>query len=227
MRTTSRARRPEALRASSSSSRARVVRPRQPTARLGPQRLERRVFEGVIPRRVALVQHAAVRAREQLEGRIGQRGLGLPPVDPDHGQAAARAQNARELGDRLAGVEPVERLADERRVDARVLERDRLGAARDRRAVHRAHAFVRLDRDEAREPPRELPRQASRSRRQVEQRARLRRARAPPARGRARLASTLAGRGRTSRRRRRSSVRGPGRPRELGTHRKDVVARRE
>ena len=89
-------------------------------------------------------------------------------MDPDHGQAAARAQNARELGDRLACIEPVERLADEDGVDARVVEWDRLRAARERRAVHRAHALVRLDRDDAREPPRELPRQASRSRRQVE-----------------------------------------------------------
>ena len=114
------------------------------------------------------MQHAPVRAREQLEGSVGERRLRLPPVDVDDGQPAARAQHARELRDRLPGVEPVERLADEHRVDARVLERDRLGAARDRRAVHRAHALVRLDRDDAREPPRELPRQASRSRRQVE-----------------------------------------------------------
>ena len=62
----------------------------------------------------------------------------------------------------------MEGLADEDRVDARVLERDRLRTPRDRFAVQRAHPLVRLDGDDVFEAPGELPRHAPRAGPQVE-----------------------------------------------------------
>ena len=62
----------------------------------------------------------------------------------------------------------MERLAHEDRIHARVLERDRLRAPRDRLAVQRAHPLVRLNGDDVLEAPYELPSHAARSGPQVE-----------------------------------------------------------
>ena len=89
---------------------------------------------------------------------------------PDDRQAAARDEHSRDLIDRTSRIKPVERLADENAVDARVLERDRLGGAgKDRTgADERTHLVVRFDGDHAREPLNELSRQPSGSGSQVE-----------------------------------------------------------
>jgi len=64
----------------------------------------------------------------------------------------------------------VERLADERAVDAPVLERDRFRAARHDGADvdERAHLLVGLDGHDAREPPRQLAGQPACARAEVE-----------------------------------------------------------
>ena len=84
------------------------------------------------------------------------------------------------------------------------VERNRLGAPRERRAVHRAHALVRLDGDDVGEATLELAGQPAGAGREVED-ARVRvELQSCLRRGRAAAASTAAGRGGTSRRRFRS-----------------------
>lgn len=82
----------------------------------------------------------------------------------------SRDEDARDLRDRRAGVEPVKRFSHEHGVDAAILEGDRLGASRENVAGmdEGAHRLVRLDRHDIREPADQLPGEPSRSGREVE-----------------------------------------------------------
>ena len=74
----------------------------------------------------------------------------------DDPQASAGPEDAVDLGERLVTAEPVEGLADRDRIDARVVERDRLRGSRVRRHAGKrplergAHLGDGLDRDHGR-----------------------------------------------------------------------------
>ena len=86
----------------------------------------------------------------------------------------ARPQHSGDLSQDVVVGEPVERLADEHRIDRRILERDRVSAALQRLGLgndaleHGPHPVQRLDRDHAGEAGDELPRQLPGTGRQVE-----------------------------------------------------------
>ena len=106
-----------------------------------------------------------------------QRVALVPPV-PEQGEPAAGPEHAVQLRQRPLAVEPVERLAGERRVDARVGERDRLGrplvrlGRRHRLPQLLEHRGSRLDRDDVEAERDEAARQLPRSRRRGRARAR-------------------------------------------------------
>src|SRR4029079_13787266 len=95
---------------------------------------------------------------------VSRRRLGLPPVRGDDREPSARPEYPRDFGDGDRVLEPVERLPREDRVDACVLQRDRLGRTCERGAVDGAHALVGLDGDDIREATLELPGEAARAR---------------------------------------------------------------
>jgi hypothetical protein len=112
---------------------------------------------------------------EQLRHLRLKRVAGIPRV-PDQSEPTARPEDTADLPDGLVPPEPVERLPAHDRVDAVVVERNRLGRAEQRvRAGDNArqrsqHLRAGLDRDDPRNPPDEQPGQLARPRTEIEHR---------------------------------------------------------
>ncbi len=107
---------------------------------------ERRALDGGPPGVAGVRRLVVPERREDLRELPLERIRLVAPV-PDQGERAARAEDAVDLGERLAGREPVKGLRDRDRVGRGVMERHRLRRSLERfgQVDPRAHRGDRLD----------------------------------------------------------------------------------